>query len=123
MDPYQDPTWIPIWILYGSLLDFIWVVYMQMCSQLIQNVNISFEICTNVLGGLWEAAGALRGRFGEGSGVVRGRFGGGSGAVLGRFGEATGEPAPDPPVGILYGTLIVPLLEPSSELAIKEYFI
>ena len=19
MDPYQDPTWIPIWILYGSL--------------------------------------------------------------------------------------------------------
>ena len=67
-------------------------------------------------GGLWEAAGALRGRFGK----VRGRFGGGSGTVRRRFGEAMGEPAPDPPVGILYGTRIIPLLEPSSELAIRE---
>ena len=83
-----------------------------MCSPLIQNGNISFEICANVSGGLWEAAGALRGRFGEGSGKVRGRFGTASGRQR--------EPAPDPPVGILYGILIIPLLEPSSELAIME---
>ena len=66
--------------------------YVQMCSQLIQNVNISFEICANVSGGLWEAAGALRGRFGEGSGAVRGRFGGGSGAVRGSHGGASARP-------------------------------
>ena len=35
MDPYVDLTW---------------VVYMQMCSQLIQNVNISFEISANLSG-------------------------------------------------------------------------
>ena len=57
-------------------------------------------------------SGKIRGRFGEGSGKVRGKFGEGSGKVQGRFGEATGEPAPDPPVGILYGTLIILLLEP-----------
>ena len=73
-------------------------------SQLFHNVNIPLEICANVSGGLWEAAGALRGKFGEGSGKVRGRFGEGSGAVRadtgGGSGGATGEPAPDPPVGI-----------------------
>ena len=67
-----------------------------MCSPLIQNVNISFEIFTNVSGGLWEAAGALRGRFGEGSGAVRGRFE----PAPSRHRAATGEPAPDPPVDI-----------------------
>ena len=53
-----------------------------MCSQLFQNVNIPLEICANVSGGLWEAAGALRGKFGEG---VRWRFPGGSLAVPCRF--------------------------------------
>ena len=55
------PSWILIRILHGSVyksymdpyVDLIWVVYMLMCSQLIQNVNISFEICANVLGGVW----------------------------------------------------------------------
>ena len=72
-----------------------------MCSQLIQNVNISFEIYTNlckcVRGTLeeprrssGEGSGAVRGRFGGGSAAVRGRFGGGSGAVRGRFGEGSG---------------------------------
>ena len=84
-------------------------------------------MCKCVRGTLEEpggAAGNVRGRFGEGSGEgsgnVPGRFGEGSGKVRGRFGEATGEPAPDPPVGILYGILIIPLLEPFSELAIRE---
>ena len=101
-----------------------------MCSQLIRNVNISLEICANVSGGLWEAAGALRGRFGEGSGAVRGRFGEGSGKVRGMFGEGSGKvrgshgsASARPPCGHLYGTLILLLLEPSSELAIREYFI
>ena len=84
-----------------------------MCSQLIRNLNISLEICTNVSGELWisrgNAAVKVRGRFGEGSGNPRGTFG-----------EPSGEPAPDPPVGILYGIVIIPLLEPSSELAIRE---
>ena len=65
-------------------------------------------------GGLWRSRGGaavkVRGRFGEESGKVGGRFGEGSGAVRERFGEAPGEPAPDPPVGILYGTLIILLL-------------
>ena len=67
---YEGAAWIPIRIphksLYGSYMDpyvdLIWVVYMQMCSQLIQNVTISLDICTNVLGGLREAARAFRGR-------------------------------------------------------------
>ena len=101
MAPYQDHTFIKKW------------------SQLIQNCNISFEIFTNVSGGLWEAAGALRGRFGGGSGKVRGRFGGGSGNVRGSHGGASART----PCGHLYGTPIIPLLEPSSELAIKKYII
>ena len=60
MDPYMDPIWIPY-------VDLIWVVYMQMCSQLIQNVNISLDLCTTVSGGMREAATALRGRLEEGS--------------------------------------------------------
>ena len=52
------PSWILIRILHGSVyksymdlyVDLIWVVYMLMCSQLIQNVNISLEICANVFG-------------------------------------------------------------------------
>ena len=36
-------------------VDLIWVVYMLMCSQLIQNVNISLEICANVSGGVWRS--------------------------------------------------------------------
>ena len=65
-------------------------------------------------------SGRPRGHFGEGSGKVRGRFEESSGKVRGSFGPAAGGPAPDPPVGILYGTLIILLLEPSSELAIRE---
>ena len=34
--------------------------------------------------------------------------------------EPSRGPAPDPPVGILYGNLIIPLLEPSSEFVIME---
>ena len=57
------PSWILIRILHGSVygsymdlyVDLIWVVYMVMCSQLIQNVNISFEICANVSGGTWRS--------------------------------------------------------------------
>ena len=57
------PPWIPIRILHGSVfgsymdpyVDLIWVVYMQMCLQLIHNVNISFEICANVSGGVWRS--------------------------------------------------------------------
>ena len=104
-----------------------------MCSQLIQNVNISLEICANVSGGLWEAAGALRARFGCTSGKVLGGLGGTSGKVRGRFGEGSGKvrersggASARPPCGHFYGILIIPLLEPSSEFAIKEklqYFI
>ena len=91
-----------------------------MCLQLIQNVNISLEICTNVswgtLGGRGSTSGKVRGRFGEGSGKVRGRFG----PAASRQRGAAGESAPDPLVGILYGIFIIPLLEPSSEFAIRE---
>ena len=88
---YGGASWIPIRIrhrsLYGSYMDpyvdLIWVVYLYMCSQLSQNVNIPFEICANVSGGLGEAAGARRGKFGEGSGAVRWRFGEGSGTQRG----------------------------------------
>ena len=80
-----------------------------MCSQLIQNVNISFEIYANVSMGVWTSSGGTawgqRGGSGEGSGKVRGRFGEGSGKVRGGSGEATGEPAPDPPVDISMGLL------------------
>ena len=121
-------AWIPIRIrhrsIYGSYMDpyvdRIWVVYMQMCSQLIQHVNISFEICENMSGGLWEAVGALRGRFGQGSGKVRGRFGEGSGQIREHSWEATGGASARPPCGHLDGTLMVLLLEPSSELAIRK---
>ena len=49
---WLGPSWILIRILHGSVyksymdlyVDLIWVVYMLMCSQLIQNVNISLEI-------------------------------------------------------------------------------
>ena len=84
-----------------------------MCSQLIRNVNISFEICANVSGGLWTSRGNAAGK-------VRGTLGEPSGNPRGTLGEPSGEPAPDPPVGILYGTLIILPLEPSSELAIRE---
>ena len=63
------------------------------------------------LGGRESTSGKVRGMFGEGSGKVRKASGG-----------ATQGQAPDPPVGILYGSLIIPLLEPSSELAIREYY-
>ena len=100
MDLYKDPHRS----LYGSYMDpyvdRIWVVYMQMCSQLIQNVNISLDVCTNVLGGFWEAARALRGRFGEGSGKQREGSERAAGKVRAGTGEATGAPAPDPPADI-----------------------
>ena len=51
---------------------------------------------------------------------VREHSGEGSGRQRERSGTAAGEPAPDPPVGILYGILIILLLEPFSELAITE---
>ena len=75
-------------------VDLIWVVYMKMCSQLIQNVNISLDICTNVSGGFWEAAKALRGRFGEGSGKQRE----GSERAAGKVRAGT-EPPPGEPAG------------------------
>ena len=81
-----------------------------MWSQLIQHVTISFEICANVSGHVGPAAGTQRGSFEEGSGKLRVSSGG-----------AAGEPAPDPPVGIIYGSFLIPLLEPSSELAITDY--
>ena len=57
------PSWILIQILHGSAygsdmdlyVDLIWVVYMLMFSQLIQNVNTSFEICAKVSGGVWRS--------------------------------------------------------------------
>ena len=58
-----------------------------MCSQLIHNVNISLDLCTNMSGGFWETAGALR--FGEGSGKVRAGTEGAAGKV-----RAGTEPAP-----------------------------
>ena len=120
MDPYQDPTWIPIWILYGSLCgSYMGRLYANVFAA-VPKCQYSNRIFANVSGGLWEAAGALRGKFGESSGKVRGRFGEGSGRQRGGSGPAAGAPAPDPPVGILYGTFIIPLLEPSSELAIRE---
>ena len=68
---------------------------------------------------LWTSRGGattkVRGRFGEGSEKVRGRFGGAAGS----HGGASARP----PCGHVYGTLIILLLEPSSELAIREYFI
>ena len=94
-----------------------------MCSQLFQNVNISLDLCTAVSWGLWAAAKAFRGRFVEGSKKNK-NWGKGNRfseeAPRGRQ-EPSREPASDPPVGILYGTLIILLLEPSSEFAIKEY--
>ena len=98
-----------------------------MSSQPIRNVNISFEICTNMCkcvrgtleeprGSSGEGSGAVRGRFGEGSGKVRGRFGEGSGKVRGSHGGATART----PCGHFYGTLIILVLEPCRELAIKD---
>ena len=122
------PSWILIRILHGSeygsymdlCVDLIWVVYMLMCSQLIQNVNISLEICANVSGGLWRNPGEQRATVGEGSGKVpvkvRGMFGEGSGKVRGTLGGASARP----PCGNFYGTLIILLLKPSSEFAIRE---
>ena len=57
------PSWIRIRILHGSLyksymdlyVDLIWVVYMLMFSQLIQNVNISLEICADLSEGVWRS--------------------------------------------------------------------
>ena len=111
MDPYMDLTW---------------VVYMQMCSQLIQNVTISLDLCTNVSGGLWEAAKEFRGRFamaatGSGSGSGKGNLFS-EGAPLGQRGKPLGSQrgaSAGPPCGHLDGTLIILLLEPSSELAIS----
>ena len=52
MDPYNGSVCGSYMDLY---VDLIWVVYMLMCSQLIQNVNISFEICANLSGGVWRS--------------------------------------------------------------------
>ena len=42
--------------VYGCYMNFyvglIWVVYMWMCLQLINSLNILLEICPNVLGGV-----------------------------------------------------------------------
>ena len=65
------------------------------------------------MGGRGRTSWKVRGRFGEGS--SRHRAGTEPAA---RY--TAGDPAPDPPVGILYGSLIIPLLQPSSELAIME---
>ena len=62
------------------------------------------------LGGRGSTSGKVRGRFGDGSGMVRGRSGEGPGKVRKASGGATQGQAPDPPVGILYGTLIILLL-------------
>ena len=55
MDPYKDLNGS----VYGSYMDLyvdlIWVVYLLMCSQLTQNVDISLEICANLLGGVWRS--------------------------------------------------------------------
>ena len=90
-----------------------------MCSQLIQNVNIPFEIRANVSGGLWEAAGALRGMFGEGSGKVRAGIEPAPSRHRGSHGGASARP----PCGHLYRIHIIVLLEPYSEFAIREYLI
>ena len=135
---YGGASWIYIRTRHGSLygsymdpyVDLIWVVYMQMCSQLIQNVNISLDVCTNVLGGLWEAERALR----EGSGKVREILGesksvyrAGTEPAPSRHRAATEPPrgshggaSAGPPCGHFYRTLIILPLEPSSELAIRE---
>ena len=87
-----------------------------MCSQLINNVNISFEICANVSGGLWRsrggAAGTEREHSGPGAGQVRGRFGGGSWKPRGSQRQT--------PLWTFLWDSYLPLLEPFSELAIKE---
>ena len=99
---FGGAAWIHIRILHGSLygsymdpyVDLIWVVYMQMCSQLIQNVNISCEICANVSVGLRKSRGGAAGERGGAAGEQRGRFGG-----------AAGEPQPGPPVDCSIGFL------------------
>ena len=93
-----------------------------MCLQLLQNINISFEIYTNMSGGLWEAArvfeevsGKVHINFGEGSG-------GGSEQQREMFGPAQGSQR-QTPCRHLYIIVIILLRTPSSELAIREYFI
>ena len=76
--------------------------------------------CQYFIGNMCKCVRATLEEPGGAAGNVRGRFRGGSLKIRGRFREATGEPAPDPPCGHFYGTLIILLLQPASELAIRE---
>ena len=65
-EEYGGAAWIYMRIRHESLYGILYGYrcgshmgpLMHMCSQLIQNVNMSLDLCTNVLGGLREAAGA-----------------------------------------------------------------
>ena len=86
-----------------------------MFLQLMQNVNISFEICSNVPGQSGPAAGGQRGHSGEAAGAKRGSSGGAAGEPRGSHGR-------DPLWTFLWDSYL-PLLEPSSELAIREILV
>ena len=101
------------------------IISFEICVKvfhLMNNVNISFEICTNVsegtLGGRGSTSGKVRGRFGEGSEKVRADIE----PPSSRHRAGTAGASARPPCGHLYRILIIPLLEPSSELAIREIF-
>ena len=80
MDPYKDPPWIRIWILYGSLCGS----YM---GRLYVNVFTSDPKCQYSIGNMSKCVrGTLGGRGGT-SGQVRGHFGPGSGSPRGHFRE------------------------------------
>ena len=67
-----------------------------------------YNCVRGILGGRESTSGKVRGRFEkkQKNSVEVNRFSEGANE------EPSGEPAPDPPVGILYGTLIILLLEP-----------
>ena len=55
MDPYKDPTWIPIWILYGSLCgSYMGRLYVNVFTA-DPNMSIFNWKCANVLGGVWRS--------------------------------------------------------------------
>ena len=137
MDPYMDPKWIlygsyrdPFWILYRSHMDPqmdlymdpiwipIWILYVEICANLsLGSLEDQRWIPIRIMDPYNDPTWIL---CGGAAGAQRGSSGRAAGGQRGRFGNAAGEPAPDPPVGILYGILIIPLLEPSSEFAIRE---
>ena len=96
MDPFQSPTWIPIWIPYESLCgSYMGRLYVNVltadpkCKYFIGNMC---KCVRGTLGGRGGTSGQVRGHFGPGSGKVRGRFGEGSGKVRGSHGWATARP-------------------------------